>query len=185
MGTRGIYGFIVDGVEKIGYNHSDSYPSWLGTRILNELRSSDIKELADRARRLQVIEDESRWPTPEQISEVIAKTGTPNGDSRDWYWLLRDTQGDLEMTLRSGYVIDYADFARDSLFCEWGYLVNFDTGFLEIYKGFQTEPHAEGRFSALPALDGTEYYPVRLIAAYSLGELPEPEQMLRGLGSER
>ena len=179
MGTRGIYGFIIGGAEKIGYNHFDSYPDGLGVSILQELRTGDLEEIKAQAGQLRVITDESKWPTPEQIDEVIAKLGTPDGSARDWYWLLRDTQGSLDRTLRSGYIIDYSDFALDSLFCEWGYLVNFETGFLEVYRGFQRERHEAGRFAMLPEEEAPEYYPIKMIAAYSLAELPDQETFLR------
>lgn len=37
MSTRGAYGFILNGEEKITYNHCDSYPSYLGINILKFL----------------------------------------------------------------------------------------------------------------------------------------------------
>lgn len=38
MGTRGFVGFVIDGQEKIGYNHFDSYPDGLGVDVLSWLR---------------------------------------------------------------------------------------------------------------------------------------------------
>lgn len=38
MGTRGIMGFVVDGQEKLTYNHYDSYPDGLGLDVLRWLR---------------------------------------------------------------------------------------------------------------------------------------------------
>ena len=35
MGSRGLYGFIKDGVEKATYSHGDSYPSYLGRDIID------------------------------------------------------------------------------------------------------------------------------------------------------
>ena len=37
MGTRGAIGFRLDGVDKVAYNHFDSYPSGLGADVLTEL----------------------------------------------------------------------------------------------------------------------------------------------------
>ena len=37
MATRGIYGFHINGTDKLAYNHSDSYPRVLGVTILNQL----------------------------------------------------------------------------------------------------------------------------------------------------
>ena len=37
MSTRGIYGFHINGTDKLAYNHADSYPQQLGLNILGEL----------------------------------------------------------------------------------------------------------------------------------------------------
>lgn len=34
MGTRGLYGFHKNGIDKLTYNHLDSYPDWLGKKIV-------------------------------------------------------------------------------------------------------------------------------------------------------
>ena len=38
MSTRGIYGFRINETDKIAYNHADSYPEVLGSKILNQLK---------------------------------------------------------------------------------------------------------------------------------------------------
>jgi hypothetical protein len=38
MGTRGTWGFVLDGEEKLTYNHFDSYPDCLGVEVLDALR---------------------------------------------------------------------------------------------------------------------------------------------------
>jgi hypothetical protein len=42
-------------------------------------------------------------------------------------------------------MIEGADFLKDSLFCEWGYVINLTTNRLEIYRGFQKKPQ-ENRY---------------------------------------
>ena len=42
MGTRGLYGFRKNGVDKVTYNHWDSYPDGLGKQILRFIK---IKKL--------------------------------------------------------------------------------------------------------------------------------------------
>ena len=34
MGTRGLYGFRKNGIDKLTYNHLDSYPDWLGKKVV-------------------------------------------------------------------------------------------------------------------------------------------------------
>lgn len=34
MSTRGLYGFHKNGIDKLTYNHLDSYPDWLGKKVV-------------------------------------------------------------------------------------------------------------------------------------------------------
>ena len=47
-------------------------------------------------------------------------------------------EGDLDAHVKTGFMIDNEDFLKDSLFCEWAYIINLDTNKLEVYEGFQT-----------------------------------------------
>ena len=96
-------------------------------------------------------------------------------------------QGSLKAYLDAGVMPDNLDFAQDSLFCEWAYVVDLDAGVLEVYKGFQTEPHDHGRFAQEPTHSGsrdsmnesamsqgrTPYYPVALVRKVLLWDLAE------------
>ena len=54
------------------------------------------------------------------------------------------------------------EFILDSLFCEYGYIMNYDTNELEVYTGFQKEP-PEGRYRDYGVTDG--YYACGLLTA--------------------
>jgi len=156
MGTRGAYGFRVGGTDKVTYNHFDSYPDSLGVAILSFLRDVGNDELRDIAERIELV-DETTPPTRRQIN-MCQKAGTVNlgvsGQStKDWYCLLRNAQGDLGIYRRDEngmaplpFMIDSHQFLIDSLFCEWAYIINLDTGMLEIYRGFNKNRDAKGRF---------------------------------------
>ena len=45
MSTRGLYGIRKNGVDKCTYNHSDSYPSWLGRKVLEFCANNTIENL--------------------------------------------------------------------------------------------------------------------------------------------
>ena len=65
------------------------------------------------------------------------------------------------------------DFINSSLFCEWGYIVNFDTQELEVYRGFQEERHDKGRYAAKEPTkpdtgSGIDYWPCALVATFPL-----------------
>jgi len=61
---------------------------------------------------------------------------------------------------------DCSDFVRDSLFCEWAYVIDMDSREVEVYEGFNKSPVPAGeRFSDPDSCSGkAEYFPVRLVA---------------------
>lgn len=183
MGTRGFLGFVVNGEEKIAYNHWDSYPSHLGITVLSFLR--EYPELLARAADLRAVSDDVP-PTEEDIQRLAQYTNTSVGSgTHDWYNLLRETQGDPEKMLESGFYEDAGDFPLDSLFAEWGYLIDLDTKTFEVYRGFQTKPHTRGRFATREVTDeynlNQGYQPVALVAQFPLSDLPGDEDFISAL----
>jgi hypothetical protein len=72
------------------------------------------------------------------------------------------------------------EFARDSLFCEWAFVLDLDNEVLEVHKGFQKRPHKRGRFHDLQpegrkSVSGDSYYPVALAAEFPFAGLPETD----------
>jgi len=182
MGTRGFLGFTADGKTSIAYNHYDSYPSFLGCNVLGWLRTADLAQAKVAAAALRAVDDDTP-PTDEELrclhEYLDPGVGGPTPTGRiSWYQLLRHTQGDPQAMLDAGLYEDASTFPIDSLFCEWGYLVDFDARILEVYKGFQKTPHAAGRFAFLGGEESNvseeedRYYPVRLIAFWDFDELP-------------
>ena len=70
------------------------------------------------------------------------------------------------------HMVDDHDFLAASLFCEWAYIINVDTGKLEVYKGFNVDPEAPGRYAALKEEDG-DYRGVKLVAEFDLDTIGE------------
>jgi hypothetical protein len=189
MSTRGFLGFVIDGAEKITYNHMDSYPSWLGLRVLEWARQAHPGETINAARALRVV-DQDAVPTDEDVerlrrylNENVDTTVTIGGARRtwpSWYQLLRGTQGDPAAILEAGVIIDASDFPSYSLDAEWGYLIDIDTGTLEVYRGWQSKPHNRGRFAGRSSA-GRGYYPCALVASWPLLNLPSDEAFLATL----
>jgi hypothetical protein len=203
MGTRGFITFVVSGEEKTSYNHFDSYPDGLGLTMLEWAQGvTDWSAVRTQAEQLRLVTDKSEPPTPEDIERFRQYSwnreqhGGP-GDLRpgqQWYDLLHETQGDPAKILEAGVTEDHRDFPMDSLFAEWGYVIDLDASMFEVYRGFQREAHAEGRFAARAARTYGEgvgpYYPVALVASWKLPdyakaatldevpELPTKEQFL-------
>ena len=172
MGTRGLYGFRKNGEDKLTYNHFDSYPDYLGRIMVEFCKSTSIKEMNEIFDRI-VLVDENGKPTKKQITECIEyyNGNVSSQKVEDWYCLLREAQGNPNVYKHGlKYMVDNQGFIKDSLFCEYAYIINLDTNSLEFYVGFQKEPCLLNRY-------GTEedsgYYPCKMVAYYPL----EPEYM--------
>jgi len=166
MATSGAWGFIRNGVEKITYNHSDSYPSGLGVTIMEFVAETPIERMIEVADEIILVSNEKR-PTPEQIEKCRKwlDEGVSERRPEDWYCLLRGSQGEPKAHLEDGlrYMIDNHTFLESSLFCEWAYLINLDTKRLEVYKGYNKSPDAPGRYAHKRAEDDRKYWGVVLI----------------------
>lgn len=136
---------------------------------LNELALADVVE---RWREVELVNQDER-PTPAQREKLDERSVFEGGE---WYSILREFQGSPRGLVDAGFMHDDAEFGWDSLFCEWGYLIDLDQRTLECYCGFQKEPHSEGRWSG-PAPEGegvdNRYVGIRLIRTYTWDELPD------------
>lgn len=202
MGTRGIVGFVVDGQEKLSYNHFDSYPGYLGIHTLEWLKGKMTTrdgfsylqpDTEEAIRNLQMV-DESGSPTPEQFEKVkrffdgnvgsrIADDGTVD-NSLNWYQALRETQGDLTATLEAGFALDSKEFAHDSLFCEWGYIIDLDAERFDVYLGFQKEPPTDGIWAGIVNTEERPgvpiYHPIQRILSIPFADVAgtDPEMFV-------
>jgi len=169
MSTRGLYGFRKNGIDKTTYNHSDSYPEWLGDQISKFCCAVTPDRLSAFFDRIIMV-DEDASPTREQQDYCIA-AGWYNAyvgekSPAHWYNLLRELQGnmaELDKAVRFDkdfYMIDSSSFILDSLFCEYAYIVNLDTGMLEFWEGYQKSSQEGNRYGETP--DDGGYYPCRL-----------------------
>ena len=57
MSTRGIWGFKLNNEYKVTYNHCDSYPSYLGVILKNQLTNYSIEQLRKIFERIILVED--------------------------------------------------------------------------------------------------------------------------------
>lgn len=184
MGTRGFVGFNANDRETISYNHWDSYPSGLGLTVLSFVRhlntdtENHYRELAANLKHV----NEDVPPTRDQVVELIkySDLAVSSRDAEDWYCLLRNTHGNPSAILSCGYAEHNSEWPKDSLFCEWGYMVDFDARKFEVYEGFQTTPPQFGRWagqSPRPRYEGDTggYHAVELKATYDFDDLPTDE----------
>lgn len=189
MGTRGFIGFVSGGKEAVAYCHFDAYPSGLGLDMLGwllTLGKTGLDQAALDAAALRAVTD-SDEPTDEDIARLRRWTDLSVGGASErptWYQLLRQTQGDAGAILEAGVIEDASDFPADSLFAEWGYVVDFDNSVFEVYEGFQKVPHSDGRFAGMTPSEGGEYFPVRLIRSWPLSGLPTGDAFMASVDPE-
>lgn len=144
MGTRGVWGFRLDEKDKVTYNHWDSYPEGLGNTVMTFVKRTNPAALHAIAKRI-ILVDEHGKPGPSHIKIYRQFFDSQVGSQKleDWYCLLRGIQGRPEMywDLKVRHMIDNHLFLGESLFCEWAYIINLDSGLLEVYEGCNAQDH--------------------------------------------
>jgi hypothetical protein len=184
MGTRGSVGVIYQEKEKLGYNQFDSYPDGLGKDILNIVtkinRENEWSILKDRISKLKNVGEREIMDT--RIMEKYKKYSDLSVSEQklsDPYCLFRKIQGvDWIEKVYSGDLEDYPlnnEFIKDSLFCEYAYLINLDTMKLEFYSGFQESPQKDNRFGQTINEDG--YYPCRLVGLFDISDIIDSDDI--------
>jgi hypothetical protein len=191
MGTRHLTAVKINGEYKIAqYGQWDGYPSGQGQTALKFLRSKTNQQRLKRALKHCV------WVTEEEINAKLKQMGLDrwmtteqaNMFHAQFPFLSRDHGAGIltevafaPKSWRPIKLTNSLEFAADSLYCEWAYVVDFDTNTFEVYRGFNTEPTTGERFSELPKSQtaGGKYHPVRFVKSYKLGRLPAVETFLK------
>lgn len=164
MATRGLMGFRKRGIDKTMYNHYDSYPEGLGLDMLEFFRDVDLNELSVVYDKVKMVSQTVR-ATDEEAAEAYSQLGIADDGVRQWYNILRGVQGHPEEYMKGlRYMVDGHDFIEDSLFCEYGYIINLDTQKLEYWVGFQQKP-SEGNRYGYGERNG--YYPCKLALEFT------------------
>jgi hypothetical protein len=186
MGTRNLTCVIVNGDYKIAkYGQWDGYPSGLGISILNFLQTKFNKN------KFKKHLNKVKFVSSEQIEALWVECGADDNSclvnmqvsdnfNKKYPYLSRDCSGAKLLDLiQDGHVDKQKnsfDFAADSLFCEWCYVIDLDKNTFEVYQGFnKTKLDKSERFFSLQTKDNMEYYPVSHLKTFSLDNLPTPE----------
>lgn len=184
VASRGFVGFVADHTEKIAYNHYDSVPSRVGLRVLAWLRTAvqQPQALRERVAALQVVHPASR-PTADDIAWLrdYADPFLPPSRIISWLDLLWKTQGNPEAMLGAGVIEDASDYPADGSDCEWGYVIDLDTGVFEVYRGGQTGAHRRGRFAERPHRPG--HCQAALVTGWPFDQLPGDREFLAALSN--
>jgi len=187
VGTRNLTIVFAGGEYRVAqYGQWDGYPEGAGISILRFLRDK-MDELRFRTRLSQFSFIEDNDGITKRIDKAFEKDVGPYCFPE----FSRDTGCDILPMIQNGdattrYLGNNLDFAADSLFCEWAYVVDFDHRTFEVFQGFNKTPLEENeRFYFLNdkadsdfAPPGERYYPVRLAATFDLDNLPEDDEFL-------
>lgn len=180
MGTRGLFGFRKNGEDKAVYHHFDSYPKGLGEHFIGLLKKHSVESLSDYFDNIRVIQPDIP-PTEDQIayckSQGWCDLSVSDRKETDWYCLLHDLQSlhAWDKAISNGkqvYIDNEINFIKDSLFCEYAYILDLDTKELEFYQGFQKHPTAGNRYGTKKE-DG--YYPCKCFFKIPLREVQEKD----------
>jgi len=171
MSTRGAIGFRIDGVDKLTYNHFDSYPHGLGVDILSQaqaLYAAGPESLLAAARNIKMLNSDGVTKEVVEATRAYHNMGVSEQSEADLYCLFREAQGNLAAYLSLGYMPDNDNFILDSLFCEWAYILDLDDDVLEVYRGFQSVADPDNRYGQDKQ---SGYFPCKLILSFPLEDI--------------
>lgn len=190
MGTRNLTAVFKDNKYIVAqYGQWDGYPSCAGKTILEFISNpSNIEKLKQK---LNVC----RWITQEELNEAYKKAEVPENSMFVNMKQLAIVNELLPFLNRDiGYSIlscianceapeillkDSIGFANDSLFCEYGYVIDLDKNTFEIYEGYNKKPLKQDERFYNPAINNAEYYPIKHLKTYPLNKLPNEESFLK------
>lgn len=141
MGTRSAIAIVIDGTVKASYNHYDGYPTGVGAGLQKELAGVDLWSMSENARKIDWVNAQDEVLERDALrAQAAGYDFDPSvGNRGDYYSLLRNDHGSLMNRINLGLATDESEFPKDSLFCEWCYLFNFDTEEVEVLEGFNKD----------------------------------------------
>lgn len=169
MGTRHLICVVQDKQMKVSqYGQWDGYPEGQGADVIKFIRTRSLDKFRKQVSKITTITDAEvnwRWKkmgaddsgfVPYEIADKFAKafphlSRDCGADILDYIMKAKQPEVNLDL-----------EFAADSLWCEWVWLINLDTDTLEVYRGSNREPLAKNARFAHLAKKGNNYQPVKL-----------------------
>lgn len=178
MSTRGLFGFRKNGIDKAMCNHYDSYPDYLGRNVIDWLKTVTPEKLNEIFDKIVLVDADEKPNEAEKTELDECWLYDYSGEYQEWYSLLHKLQGnpplieEIADTYGKVYMCDDISFIKNSLFCEYAYIVNLDEGVLELWNGFQTKPWSENRYGT-DTISSVQngYYPCKRIATITLEDI--------------
>jgi hypothetical protein len=191
MGTRNLTMVIHEKKTVVAqYGQWDGYPSGQGATVLEFLKKRNLTTFKEKLKNVRFTNEKDIKKMKKFMNSIGSHDGWMTGEQADKYheaypYLSRDhcakildliyDSPDKEIMLE-----DSTNFAAESLFCEWAYVIDLDKNVLECYKGFNKRPLGKTqRFKDLKSDDG--YTPIRCIKKYKFDKLPTKAQFIKDL----
>ena len=185
MGTRHLTCVVIDKQFKVAqYGQWDGYPSGAGKIIVDFIKTKMKPETF--RKKLQALKETTdaevgrRWMSVGADGSGMVTMDVVEKFKAKFPHLNRDCGAGILKLIQNGKAKEVQmqlDFAQDSLFCEWAYVVDMDKEVLEVYKGFNKKPVPKTNrfYSEKPLIkaDGkpSEYNTIRLKKKYPFAEL--------------
>lgn len=200
MGTRNLTMVINQkGETKVAqYGQWDGYPEGQGVTCLEFLTNCDLDLFKKQLDKLEFFTDEEIEKLDENFDLVLQERPYLTRDLgakilraiHEGVWTTENHYTGVKTTkeFTVDKLVDNSDFAADSLFCEWAYVIDLQKETFEVYKGWNKDLINENeRFSSLEPQEkanGGIYHPIRLEKEFKLSELPTKEEFLEVLNQE-
>ena len=185
MGTRHMIAVVNNGKYRVAqYGQWDGYPSGQGVGVLEFLTNGNLEALKRNTLKCSFISNDEYEKLTKDYSDKDA-----DKFFNKYPQFSRDTGSDILSLIANAdeglKLWDDYNFAADSLFCEWAYVIDFDKNTFEVYEGFnQTPLEAHERFFGMVCeryankKSSDVYHPVKLKKVFSLLDLPTTEEFL-------
>jgi len=183
MGTRNLVAVFYGGEYKVAqYGQWDGYPSGQGSEVCDFIQSRMDLEKFKKA------VGECKFLSDDEVSERWFECGASKDNEfvsmdvsdkfkRTYPALSRDAGAKVLDMVQDGarHLKNSVEFAGDSLFCEWAYVLDLDNLMLEVYKGFNKDPLDKSeRFYSFELRDADhrkeKYSPIKLVKKLSFSE---------------
>lgn len=190
MGTRGLTMVIHNQKTVIAqYGQWDHYPSGQGLTALKFLKSADLEKFKKTLERVKFIDEEKQKEISDFCKSIGCADGWMNMEQAEKYHaryplLTRDNGAEIlnlvynDNTDETLWLNDSHEFAGDSLFCEWAYVIDLDKNSFEVYSGFNKKPlDPSERFAYMDGVK--DYNPVRLLVMFDINDLPDEDKFVK------
>lgn len=199
MGTRNLTMVTTGGITKVAqYGQWDGYPDGQGKTIIEFLRSKEnIEKLKTNLSKCRFLDEEGvDKEMIEEYTKVCPKyMGDPDPRTPEqlhWWntYMARDLGGEILENIAFSedeeiIIRDSSNFASDSLFCEWAYVVDLDANKLEVYEGFNKSTlNKNERFFDTEKEKESGYYPIKISQTFDINNLPTNEEFFAAFTGE-